>query len=815
MTMNVSYETFAPRSAAQITRLQRIAALTAGPSELAGAATAGAGAGAGTATGAVSDNGQLSSSTWTLAECIVSPDSRLLLQAGTSGPVQETLQKTVQVSDQVTNLLKHTTSMRLALRASINIAEDISNRHAELLRHSGELSAAADRLQAEEAQLNRHAQEIGMPLKHYDAVDRIGVLVGVLFKGRTTVRGLAKIKVDNDEFPAILDQIDEAVDFFGRECGGKEALLIAERNRAAGGGQGTSGTMEYYRRSVALQEAVMYLMREAVVDRVSQATADVANILNTSKVPIAADKLEASLVYTRFHGISARTNRLMMMVTKRLHRGDAYRDFLNLSRNNYCASRESLLKLTLRAHMDTLRDQHGLVGMTRLASVFLIRLCTVETSLYLDFFGDKSENAEEVKRSSATASNMASQVMSDEGTYYDSDFQNYLTNLCNALHRTVRRGLVTVLDLDTLCQIVSVLREERSMASSSPTTMAAARAISTVIEDAQERLIFCANSALHKEVVRFRSAPDDLDYPAKLMKRTMETAAEKDDDDAIEKQLQVYESWFPPMRSVLRILSKIFRVVEARVFEDIARDSVQACTRCLKDGSSYISQKSGVLHADLFLVKHLLILREQLSPFDIELRSVERQLDFSDAGKAVSRFLANRNRRLFSMSTENALVTLLREGVSVQEANVDSKRDLEDALRSACNDFIDHTSTTIARDLLDFGAQCKLMGDTAATQPFAKGDVVKAMLESAAMTLEAQLAEVTNQMGLYLDNFATQSILLKPVSRKIVRAIEDAKKCVQNTTDGENGWNPEVRASVLALLQEIETNLKQSTKTLK
>ena len=34
------------------------------------------------------------------------------------------------------------------------------------------------------------------------------------------------------------------------------------------------------------------------------------------------------------------------------------------------------------------------------------------------------------------------------------------------------------------------------------------------------------------------------------------------------------------------------------------------------------------------------ILREQLSPFDIQLRSVERQLDFSEAGKAVTRFLA-------------------------------------------------------------------------------------------------------------------------------------------------------------------------------
>jgi hypothetical protein len=535
--------------------------------------------------------------------------------------VKQTLDRAMEKSDHLTNLLKHTTSLRLALRASINIAEDISNRHADLIRHSGELSAAADRLQGEQSMLNRHAEEIGMPLKHYDAVDNIGVLVGVLFKGKHVVRGLAKVKVDNDEFPSILDQIDDAVEFFGRESGGKEALEAElKRQKSVGGDTQISGNIEYYRRSLALQEAALFLIREAVVDRISTTTSQVATALNIPKTPITADKLEASLAYTRFHGISSRSNRLLALVRKRLHHGDAYHELLRLCRTTYCSSRETLLKSTIRAHMDKLKDQHGLVGMTRLASVFLLRICTVETALYLDFFGDKkaepSKEASEEKTGeektdegkTETSRTLGSQVVSDDGTFYDQEFQTYLSNLCSALHRTVRRGVVTVLDLDTLCQIVSVLREERSMSSSSPTTIAAARVISSVIEDAQERLIFCATNALTKEVIRFKATPGDLNYPDKLKKKAEEKSeGDEGGEDAVQKQLQVYESWFPPMRSVLKILSKIFRVVEPGVFEDIALQSVQSCTKCLKDGAAYIEKRRGVLDADLFLVKHLLV----------------------------------------------------------------------------------------------------------------------------------------------------------------------------------------------------------------
>jgi hypothetical protein len=475
--------------------------------------------------------------------------------------------------------------------------------------------------------LTRHAEEIGMPLKHYDAVDNIGVLVGVLFKGKTVVRGLAKVKVDNDDFSSILDQIDDAVEFFERESGGREALeaeIKRQRSSSAKEDSEISGSVEYYRRSLALQDAALFLIREAVVDRISTTTAQVTSALNIPKSPIAADKLEASLVYTRFYGISSRSNRMLSFVRKRLHHGEAYHELLQLCRTTYCNCRDSLLKTTIRAHMDKLKDQHGLVGMTRIASVFLIRLCTVETALYLDFFGDKK--VEESKESSGSDESknddnqkklnqsmllmtLPSRAAQEDGTVYDKDFQAYLASLTSALHRTIRRGLVTVLDLDTLCQIVSVLREERSMASSSPTTLAAARSISSVIEDAQERLIFCATNSLTKEVIRFKASPQDLDYPNKLTKNSGKSPDSKSggEDDAVQKQLQVYESWFPPMRSVLRILSKIFRVVEPKVFEDIALQSVQSCTRSLRDGSKYIEKRSGTIHADLFLVKHLLV----------------------------------------------------------------------------------------------------------------------------------------------------------------------------------------------------------------
>ena len=113
------------------------------------------------------------------------------------------------------------------------------------------------------------------------------------------------------------------------------------------------------------------------------------------QIPITVDKIEALLVYTCFHRILRRSNALVGIARRRIGvlgetsiAAALHVNLLTLCRSTYCGAREGLLTITVWRHMDILRERYGLVDMTRLTSVFLIKLCTIETALYLDFFGN-------------------------------------------------------------------------------------------------------------------------------------------------------------------------------------------------------------------------------------------------------------------------------------------------------------------------------------------------------------------------------------------------------------------------------------------
>ena len=68
----------------------------------------------------------------------------------------------------------------------------------------------------------------------------------------------------------------------------------------------------------------------------------------------------------------------------------------------------------------------------------------------------------------------------------------------------------------------------------------------------------------------------------------------------------------------------------------------------------------GAINGHLFFIKHLLILREQIAPFDVDFAVKEVALDFTKM-KTAAFGLLSKGTRLLSLSTNNAILEFLLE----------------------------------------------------------------------------------------------------------------------------------------------------------
>ncbi len=76
--------------------------------------------------------------------------------------------------------------------------------------------------------------------------------------------------------------------------------------------------------------------------------------------------------------------------------------------------------------------------------------------------------------------------------------------------------------------------------------------------------------------------------------------------------------------------------------------AVAACTACVHSASGAVARTSGPLDGQLFAIRQLLTLREQLSPFDVEFAVVEKDLDFTHMRDHLRRMLSGETSSLSS-----------------------------------------------------------------------------------------------------------------------------------------------------------------------
>lgn len=215
------------------------------------------------------------------------------------------------------------------------------------------------------------------------------------------------------------------------------------------------------------------------------------------------------------------------------------------------------------------------------------------------------------------------------------------------------------------------------------------------------------------------------------------------------------------------------------IFEELAQDAIRICTVSLKMASADVTAAKGDLHGTLFLVKHLLTLREQITPFEISFSHTNKALDFTSTSDAMTNLLADVS-TLFSFTSlqQNRLFGIFSNAIpQIQETRSDVKKELEQELKKSCALFIEAVLQQVAQPLLSLMKQISaVQQQQQRIAPAAKATAldfrqcaftepreVKHTLMMVAKQLEERAPDIRGTIHVYLRNTSTETILFKPV----------------------------------------------------
>ncbi|KOB76913.1 Uncharacterized protein OBRU01_05183 [Operophtera brumata] len=241
--------------------------------------------------------------------------------------------------------------------------------------------------------------------------------------------------------------------------------------------------------------------------------------------------------------------------------------------------------------------------------------------------------------------------------------------------------------------------------------------------------------------------------------------------------------WYPGVHRTLAALSRLYRCLEKKVFQaklqlvcinvkaqirpkaspvDLhgIRRTLAALSRlyrCLYNTTS--------VDGELFQIKHLLILREQIAPFQVDFIVKETTLDFSNMRNAAYG-LMQKPRQIFSMNSNNALLEFLLEGTpTVREHLLDSRKEVDRQLKSCCESFIRNATEILVGPMIAFMEKPA----TAATpRAAATPEELARVVQEAQRHVKAALAPLQRSMQLYLSNKETEFILFRPIRNNVV-----------------------------------------------
>lgn len=629
--------------------------------------------------------------------------------------------------------------------STLDLLQSLSNSFNAVDKQTTAFQAECEDILNDQKRTTKLADAIAENVQYYTYLDPI--------QKRLNAPGAASL-VRRKEFAEMLSNLDVCLDYMEGHPNQKESAIYRSRYRM-------------------LLTRALTLTRNAFTSSLRDISSDVSKRIAERQLN---DTTMSALLYAKFRVGAPEMKALGLEIQKRSgpppnaepgQEGE-YQSLMNELYQNYSSTRWKLLSPIISKKMADIAaapsTSKDLVAFARSAITFIRGLCQDEYDLWHSWF-------------------------ETDGGLYD-----YLETLMEPFYDYLRPRTIHEVKLLKLCELCTLIQtrymsEEEDDITDSPShgpKFDFAALIHPALEDAQTRLVFLAMTVLRNDIEYFKPTPSDLDYPSKsplvktkgpvLSGRKTSTpngpiavkAPTVVEEDGIESLPFSYNpssaTWYPTLSKAIWLLSRIYRLVNSAVFDDLAHQIVHQTTLSLLSASSQIAKSASPTDGQLFLLSSLLTLKQQIVAFDIEFAPRPDVDLFSGVTGVTQTFWELRDRGgLFDVRNWVRLVAggFLGRGLVVRNM-FDAKAELDAELRKGINEVVQGFAGRMTEGIRD-AAVVKAGGKLDAKA--ASGEV-RARVEKDVPFLRKKLEE-------YVEDVRTRETLVQAVMDAVCQAYED------------------------------------------
>ncbi|XP_075708380.1 conserved oligomeric Golgi complex subunit 3 isoform X4 [Rhinoderma darwinii] len=575
-----------------------------------------------------------------------------------------------------------------AILSDVNVAlqhlESLQKQYLFVATKTGTLHEACEQLLKEQSELVNLAESIQQKLSYFNELENIN-----------TKLNSPTLSVNSEGFIPMLSKLDDCISYISSHPNYKDYPVYLAKFKQC------------------LSKA-MHLMKTYTVNTLQNLTSQLMRRQDPSTAPHSDNAF--TLFYVKFRGAAPKVRMLIEQMEQRSEKLPEYQLLLGEIHQCYLDQRENLLSPSITSTITDLTSQNNRDHCTLVRSgcAFMVHVCQDEHQLYNEFFTKPTPKLDEL-----------------------------LEKLCLSLYDVLRPLIIHVVHLETLSELCGILKIEMledHVQNNVDQLGAFAAMVKQMLEDVQERLVYRTHIYIQTDILGYKPAPGDLAYPDKLemmeqiaqslkeeQKRLQSPDASYSDihlEDAEANNLIKSEStvlraqntispadlhgmWYPTVRRTLVCLSKLYRCIDRAVFQGLSQEALSACIQSLLGASDAIMKNKTQVDSQLFLIKHLLIIREQIAPFHSEFTIKEISLDLKRTRDAAFKILHPKTvPNFFRLNSNNAILEFLLQGTpEIKEHYIDSKKDVDRHLKAACELFIQQQSKIFVDPLEDFIAK--------------------------------------------------------------------------------------------------------------